>query len=41
VDGSTTVTGLPDGAAVGDVVAARAVGADGVDLVARACEARG
>jgi tRNA A37 methylthiotransferase MiaB len=41
VDGSTTVTGLPDGAAVGDLVAARAVSAAGVDLVARAREAGG
>jgi hypothetical protein len=35
------VTGLPDGAAVGDLVAARAVSAAGVDLVARAREAGG
>jgi tRNA A37 methylthiotransferase MiaB len=34
VDGSTTVTGLPQGARVGDVVAAVVTGSDGVDLVA-------
>jgi ribosomal protein S12 methylthiotransferase len=34
VDGSTTVTGLPHGAAVGDFVAATVTGSDGVDLVA-------
>ena len=34
VDGSTTVTGLPHDARVGDVVAAVATGSDGVDLVA-------
>ena len=36
VDGTTTVTGLPDGAAVGDLVTAVVVAADGVDLVAEA-----
>jgi ribosomal protein S12 methylthiotransferase RimO len=34
VDGTTTVTGLPAGAAVGDLVTATVVEADGVDLVA-------
>jgi tRNA A37 methylthiotransferase MiaB len=34
VDGSTTVTGLPQEARVGDVVAAVVTGSDGVDLVA-------
>jgi ribosomal protein S12 methylthiotransferase len=32
VDGSTTVSGLPDHARVGDIVAAAVVGSDGVDL---------
>ena len=36
VDGSTTVSDLPAGAAVGDIVAATVVAADGVDLLARA-----
>ncbi len=36
VDGTTTVTGLEVAAAVGDMIRARVVGADGVDLVARA-----
>jgi ribosomal protein S12 methylthiotransferase RimO len=36
VDGSTTVTGLPQEARVGDVVAAVVTGSDGVDLVAAA-----
>ncbi len=40
VDGSTTVTDLPAGAAVGDLVAATVTGADGVDLVARAARER-
>jgi ribosomal protein S12 methylthiotransferase len=34
VDGSTTVTGLPDGVRVGDLVSAKVVGSDGVDLIA-------
>ncbi|HEX4978273.1 MAG TPA: 30S ribosomal protein S12 methylthiotransferase RimO [Nocardioides sp.] len=34
VDGTTTVTGLPAGSAVGDLVTATVVAADGVDLVA-------
>jgi ribosomal protein S12 methylthiotransferase RimO len=34
VDGSTTVTGLPAGPAVGDLVAATVVASDGVDLTA-------
>jgi ribosomal protein S12 methylthiotransferase len=35
VDGSTTVTGLPEGGVrVGDLVAAKVVGSDGVDLIA-------
>ncbi len=36
VDGSTTVSGLPSGAAVGDVVHATVTGTSGVDLVASA-----
>ncbi|HET9859728.1 MAG TPA: 30S ribosomal protein S12 methylthiotransferase RimO [Nocardioidaceae bacterium] len=36
VDGSTTVTGLPAGARIGDLVAAVVTGSDGVDLVASA-----
>jgi ribosomal protein S12 methylthiotransferase len=36
VDGSTTVTGLPAGARVGDLVTAVVTGSDGADLVARA-----
>jgi MiaB/RimO family radical SAM methylthiotransferase len=34
VDGSTTVTSLPEGTRVGDLVSAKVVGSDGVDLVA-------
>jgi MiaB/RimO family radical SAM methylthiotransferase len=34
VDGSTTLTGLPDGLTVGDLVTAEVVGSDGVDLIA-------
>jgi ribosomal protein S12 methylthiotransferase len=34
VDGSTTVIGLPDGVKVGDMVSAKVVGTDGVDLIA-------
>jgi ribosomal protein S12 methylthiotransferase len=34
VDGSTTVTGLPAGVRVGDLVSAKVVGSDGVDLIA-------
>jgi tRNA A37 methylthiotransferase MiaB len=34
VDGSTTVTGLPEGVGVGDLVSAKVVGSDGVDLIA-------
>ncbi len=34
VDGSTTLTGLPDGVRVGDLVSAKVVGSDGVDLIA-------
>jgi len=34
VDGSTTLTGLPDGLAIGDLVSAEVVGTDGVDLIA-------
>jgi ribosomal protein S12 methylthiotransferase len=34
VDGSTAVTGLPQGVRVGDLVAAKVVGTDGVDLIA-------
>jgi ribosomal protein S12 methylthiotransferase RimO len=41
VDGSTTLNGLPAGAAVGDVIVARAVSTYGVDLVAQTCEVRG
>ncbi|MCW2853576.1 MAG: rimO [Nocardioides sp.] len=36
VDGTTTVTELPDGVRVGDLVAALVVDTEGVDLVARA-----
>jgi ribosomal protein S12 methylthiotransferase len=35
VDGTTTVRGIPSGAAVGDLVTAVVTGSDGVDLVAR------
>ncbi|MEU4193680.1 hypothetical protein AB0E69_17410 [Kribbella sp. NPDC026611] len=34
VDGSTTVIGLPAGVRVGDLVSAKVVGSDGVDLIA-------
>jgi tRNA A37 methylthiotransferase MiaB len=34
VDGTTTVTGLPSGSSVGDVVTAVVTGSDGADLVA-------
>lgn len=34
VDGSTTLTALPDGLAVGDLVSAEVVGTEGVDLIA-------
>ncbi|TCN43138.1 ribosomal protein S12 methylthiotransferase RimO [Kribbella orskensis] len=34
VDGSTTLTGLPVGLAVGDLVSAEVVGTEGVDLIA-------
>ncbi|MEI8411185.1 MULTISPECIES: 30S ribosomal protein S12 methylthiotransferase RimO [unclassified Kribbella] len=34
VDGSTSVTGLPEGVRVGDLVSAKVVGSDGVDLIA-------
>jgi MiaB/RimO family radical SAM methylthiotransferase len=34
VDGSTTLTGLPDGLAIGDLVFAEVVGTEGVDLIA-------
>ncbi|WP_344231931.1 MiaB/RimO family radical SAM methylthiotransferase [Kribbella hippodromi] len=34
VDGTTTVTGLPDGVRVGDLVSAKVVASDGVDLIA-------
>ncbi|MEV0803507.1 30S ribosomal protein S12 methylthiotransferase RimO [Kribbella sp. NPDC050281] len=34
VDGSTTVIGLPDDVNVGDIVSAKVVGTDGVDLIA-------
>ncbi|WP_193611779.1 MiaB/RimO family radical SAM methylthiotransferase [Nocardioides lijunqiniae] len=36
VDGTTTVTDLPDGVRVGDLLTAVVVGTEGVDLVARA-----
>jgi ribosomal protein S12 methylthiotransferase len=39
VDGSTTVTGLPPGLRVGDLVTAVVTGSDGADLVARAASA--
>ncbi|MFC5265357.1 30S ribosomal protein S12 methylthiotransferase RimO [Kribbella qitaiheensis] len=35
VDGSTTLTALPDGLAVGDLVFAEVVGTEGVDLIAQ------
>jgi ribosomal protein S12 methylthiotransferase len=35
-DGTTTVTGVPDGAVAGQVVPAQVVDTDGIDLVARA-----
>ena len=35
VDGSTTVQGVPDGVAVGDMIQAVVVDSEGVDLVAR------
>ncbi|TDD59697.1 radical SAM protein [Kribbella antibiotica] len=34
VDGSTTLLGLPDGVRIGDLVSAKVVGTDGVDLIA-------
>ncbi|MDX3000337.1 radical SAM protein [Kribbella solani] len=34
VDGTTTVTGLPEGVRVGDLVSAKVVASDGVDLIA-------
>jgi MiaB/RimO family radical SAM methylthiotransferase len=34
VDGSTSVTGLPEGVRVGDLVSAKVVGSEGVDLIA-------
>ena len=34
VDGVTTLTGLPDGVRVGDLVSAKVVASDGVDLIA-------
>ncbi|MFF0268838.1 radical SAM protein [Kribbella sp. NPDC004536] len=34
VDGTTTVTGLPEGIRVGDLVSAKVVASDGVDLIA-------
>ena len=34
VDGTTTVNGLPEGIRVGDLVSAKVVGSDGVDLIA-------
>ncbi|MCW2842532.1 MAG: rimO [Nocardioides sp.] len=36
VDGTTTLEELPDGARIGDIVAALVVATDGVDLIARA-----
>ena len=39
VDGSTTITGLPQTARVGDMVSAIVTGSNGVDLVARAATA--
>ncbi len=35
VDGSTSLTGLPAGAGVGDMIVATVIGTEGVDLVAR------
>jgi tRNA A37 methylthiotransferase MiaB len=40
VDGSTTLWGLPAGTRVGDMISARVIGSDGVDLVAEVEEAR-
>ncbi|MEV5962398.1 radical SAM protein [Kribbella sp. NPDC051952] len=34
VDGSTTLTGLPENIRVGDLVSAKVIGSDGVDLIA-------
>ncbi|MFI5734811.1 MiaB/RimO family radical SAM methylthiotransferase [Kribbella sp. NPDC051587] len=34
VDGSTTLVGLPEGVRIGDLVSAKVVGSDGVDLIA-------
>ncbi len=34
VDGSTTLVGLPEGIRIGDLVSAKVVGSDGVDLIA-------
>ncbi len=34
MDGTTTVTGLPEGIRVGDLVSAKVVASDGVDLIA-------
>ncbi|WP_405057981.1 radical SAM protein [Kribbella sp. NBC_01505] len=34
VDGSTTLIGLPEGVRIGDLVSAKVVGSDGVDLIA-------
>ncbi|WP_343047894.1 30S ribosomal protein S12 methylthiotransferase RimO [Nocardioides daedukensis] len=36
VDGTTTIEDLPEGAVIGDMVAATVVGTDGVDLIAQA-----
>ena len=41
VDGSTTLTDLPEGAKVGDIVAAVVTASDGVDLVASVAAANG
>jgi len=38
VDGSTTLRNAPDGVRVGDMIRARVVASDGVDLVAHVAE---
>ena len=38
VDGSTTVRDVPANVRVGDIVAARVIGSDGVDLIAAIAE---
>lgn len=40
-DGTTTVTGVPEGAVAGQLVPATVVGTEGIDLLARAAEPAG